>query len=744
MNKNNINVSVFCGDKGTGKSTYVIEKWPNHILLQCDNPLNDIKTASVLGNALSSIYGEVYLDISAMVSALRTALSEGKAVIIDCAEYIDIEMLKIVVNTLIPMKSSMLIFTFDVDVRHLFQNKIFRLLIEWDIISADEKQENFRMPRQTFEEVVAKSLHGVSADMVNELLEISNYNFISLKRLIWLVINHQDSYDHLSKTVVAEYSYVMIEERFSDIPQDMFDVLKKSSIIGEIFQRCVLESQNGFHILGVKRYLEELEAMDLFIHSYLSDEKYRFVSNQIHEGVIKSIEPKQRIAWEQVLLNYYLEKLKSAETNDEILEYLLQTKRLSVSLNENRTTFFANKNLLYRYSVIKDTDKALGVLDELIQYCKRDLNDSGLYGFLCYYKICINIKNGEFSTALDAIDNMNEQHSIASSLYLQYYRALSLYNIGDVDQSYAETLDLIQKLVPTSAKAVDNQPIYALSYSLMATLQNHFGIGDCGKKYYALALNHSRNKLDDKTTYYEILKKSDMYFSYSFTKSLHSSCIAFFESNGNDQDVAEVCLNLATEMMFNERDRFDEAMTLFNRTLGIFESTPNWKLAYAKNNLALLHILYTGDFNTAASLLEEALLVGMSAFTYFTIYLNLCMCYLVLHGPSSMQFQTAYESFVKYHTLVSSRKNATQYDDIYKQITDLIILEHTGHENETNIKAQSVLSQNANGFFTPVLQEIIDRTDFSDKIKTGYSENINFYVCLNKYRIFLAEFRFWE
>lgn len=62
MNKNSINVSVFCGEKGVGKSTYVIEKWPNNILLQCDNPLNGIKTASVLENALFSVYGEVYSE----------------------------------------------------------------------------------------------------------------------------------------------------------------------------------------------------------------------------------------------------------------------------------------------------------------------------------------------------------------------------------------------------------------------------------------------------------------------------------------------------------------------------------------------------------------------------------------------------------------------------------------------------------------------------------------------------------
>lgn len=727
-----------------GKSSYVIDKWPQNIVFQCDNPLNKMKTASVLENALFPIYREQYADMSEMVFALRNAVLEGLVVIVDCAEFIEIEILKIVINTLIPIKSATLIITFDIDVKYLYQNEIFRLLIEWNFISNIEMQRNFCMPRQTFEAIILESLSGVSLNMLNELLGISNYNFNSLKKLIWLVKTWQNSFDHLSERVVTEYSYVMIEEKFSDIPRDMFDVLKKSSVIGEIFQRCVLESQRGFYILGVKRYLEELEAMNLFIHSYLNDDTYQFVSNQIHAGVLKCIEPKQRIAWEQVLLNYYLEKLKSAETSDEILEYLLQIKRLSVSLNENRTTYFANKNLLYHYLGLQDIGRALEVLDELIQYCKSDLNDSGLYKFLCFYKIRINMKIGVFVSALEAIKNIKTHFPFTSSLYLQYYYALSLYGDGDVDQSYTETLDLIQKLVPTSAKAVDNQPIYALTYSLMATLQHHFGIEDCGKKYYALALNHSRNKLQDKNTYYEILKKSDMYFSYPFTQSMHSQCIAFFEGSGRDHDAAEVYLNLATEIMFNEKESFDKAKPFFEKALRIFENTPNWKLAYLKNNLAILYILYRGDFETAASLLEAALLVGMSSFTYFTLYLNLCMCYLILYGPASMLFHRAYAGFDKYHKLVSSRKNATQYDDIYKQITDLIILEHSGHEDEVNAKARTVLSQSSSRFFAPVLQGIIKRTDSSPSEDTIYSDNVNLYMSLNKYRIFLAEFRFWE
>jgi hypothetical protein len=741
MNNYSIRSIIYCGEKGVGKTTYVTENWPDNIFLNCDNYLSKIKTTSVLENALYQKYHKAYSNISEMVHSLSSAVQENRVVIIDCAEAIDREILKIVINTLIPLESPTIIFTFDIDVKYLYQNEIFRLLIQWDIISPNEVLQNFQSTDQNIENYVLKNLEGISPSMLKELLVISSFNFNNLKNLIWLVKNKQSSLNELNESVLLEYSYVLIEEKFSDIPQDLFEVLKKSSVIGEIFERCVLESLDGFHISGVKRYLEELEAMNLLIHSYLNNETYEFFSNQIHAGVLKCIEPKQRIDWEQILLKYYMDRLKFVDNKKELLEHVIHIKRLSLSLNDENAKYFANKKLLYYYFNIQDYTKALVILDELIHYCKYSMNDTGLLHYLSFYKVRLNIKIGSFSDALQFIQTIIP--IFPNSLYLQYYYSLSLYNEGDVDESYIQVCNLISKLEPTSAKSVNDQPIYALSYSLTATLQNHFGIEDHGYKYYTLALNHSLNKLNKKKNiYYEILKKCDMYYSYDFTRSMHIDNISFCENNNYPYEAAEVYLNLATEMMFNSVGAFDEALTYLNNSLKIFKHNPNWRLAYVKNNLAILFIIEKGDFNKALSLLKDALLVGMSSFTYFTIYLNLCMCYLKLYGIENEQFQSAYESFNKYHQQISNRKNATQYDNIYKQITDLIILEHSGDFDKLNSFSNKILAQETPNFFQPILQNIIRRT--TTDTDTMYSDNAHFYSKLNQYKIFLAEFRFWE
>lgn len=741
MNNYNIYSHIYCGEKGIGKTTYVINKWANHILLNCENPLNKIKTTNVLEHALRLMYNKQYSDISEMIFSFSDTVSEGKVVIIDCVELINKEIFEIIINTLIPLKSSTIIFTFDMDSKELYQNEIFRLLIEWDLVP-DKIQNNFQPDIKELKKFIKKEICEISCDMLSHLIKVSNFNFNNLKKLIWLVKNKQESFEKLSECVLTEYSYIMIEEIFSDIPQDLFEVLKKSSIIGEIFEKCILEAQSGFHIPGVKRYLEELETMNLFIHNYLSTDTYQFVSTQIYVGVLKCIDTKQKIEWERILIKYYMDRLKLSENNNELLKNLNRIKHLSISLNEQKTTYFANKRLLYCYSNMSDNSNALKILEELILYCKQNIRDSGLTHYLSLYKIRIQIKMGDFSDVLQSIYSIKSL--FPNSLHLQYYRALSLYNNGDVDESYIHTQNLISRLEPTSVKATENQPIYSLTYSLMATLQNHFGIEDCGYKYYRLALNHALNKLQKKETYYTILKKCDMYYSYSFTKKMHLQSINFFIANNFLNEAAEVYLNLATEIMFNEVNSISESYNYFKKALKIFEYTPNWKLSYIKNNLAIFYIIDKGDFEKAVSLLEEALLVGMSAFTYFTIYLNLCICYLKLYGNLSFKFQSAYENFCKYNQLILSRKNATQYDNIYKQITDLIVMEHTGNLSQVINDSNKILSQEISSFFKPIIQDIIKRTKKVPDENFTYSDNAKLYTSLNEHKIFLAEFRFWE
>lgn len=743
MINNRTTVHIQCGEKGSGKTTFVKQKWRRHLFIACGDPVNQIKTTGALFFALEPIYDTVTDDLWNIVKHLRKVLKDGYVLIIDEAENINEALLKTIVNTALSNTDSTIVFTFDVDCESLYKSKIFRQLIEWDFVPS-KTLTNYCAGRDQFAILIKNAIPDISEEMISELIETSNYNFNNLKRLLWLVVNKQTDLKSINDDVISEYSYFLVEEKLSSLPKDLSNLLRKSSVIGKMFQSCILESPDGFHVLGVKTYLKKLEATNLFIQSYLCDDVYQFVSNRIYTGVLKSIEPHEKIESQQILLRYYMAKLTSELKDDRILDYLRQLKRLSYELNDHETMFFTDKRLLFLYLKIGDIAKARIVLTDLLVFCKEYMDDKMLHLFLSFYKIRLDMRVGCFNDALDGIHIIQQNYSNDINLYLQYYNARSLYGIGDVDHAYTEALKLEIALKATSSKAAENQPIYALTYSLLATLQHHFGIEDYGMRYYILAMNHSKYKLEDKSIHYGILKKCDMYYGFELSYPLLEQSISYFEAAGKVYDAAEVYLNLATEMMFNDSNYNIMAETLFEKATKTFTNIPNENLAYVQNNWALLNIIQYGNFKKALLLLENSFLVGMSAFTYMTLYLNLCMCHLALYGSDSSEFNQAYKEFCKHYSTIKAREKSTQYEDVYKGILDILILEHRQQTQEVVERISLLLLNAPSQFFLPILEDIKIRNTQQSKREKDYSDNHVFYRAINKHRIFLAEFRFWE
>lgn len=743
LNNSNIDIQIECGEKGVGKTTYVKQKWDRYLFLACGNPLNQIKTTAPLFSALSAIYDTVTDDFNEIVKYLREAFQSNYVIIIDEAEYIDNKLLEIIVNTAILHKNSKIIFTFDIEYQHIYDSSIFRKLIEWDLVPS-KKQMNFRTDTEKFVSVIKNAIPEAGERLINELIRTSNYNFYNLNTLLWLVQNKQADYTKIHNDVIVEYSCKYVEKKLSNLSTKVQDVLAKSSLIGEMFQSSILESTDGFNVSGVKTYLDTLEQTSMFIQSYLEDDTYQFISKETYTGVLKNIDPGEKIDLQRILLKYYMTKLAIEREDSKILLYMQQLKRLSYELNDHKIMLFIDKKLFFWFIKIGDILKAKNILADILLFFKEHSEDNMLYLYLIYYKIRLDMSTWDFKDALEEIAIAKKKFSNDNNLYLQYYYAKSLYGVGAVDQSYIETKQLVSTLKATSIKAIENQPLYALTYSLFASIQHHFGIEDYGNKYYTLALNHSKEKLKDKAIYFEILKKCDMYYKSEHSHPLLLQCISYYESVGNRHYAAEVYTNLATEMMFTDKVFASKSEDYIKKAANIFSSTPNESLVYTQNNWAILKIIQAGDFPTALSLLEKSLLVGLSSFTNMTLYLNLCMCHLILNGSESREFNGTYIKFCEYHAIIKNRDNSTQYENIYKNILDILVLEHQGLSQKVSEKVNLLLSDSPTEFFKPILKDIKIRNTVIDHEKKQYTDNLALYETFHKYKVFFAEFRFWE
>jgi Tfp pilus assembly protein PilF len=741
MKNNSLEVRIFCGEAGVGKTTLAMTQWPNHLMIKGNDVRNQYATMGALVNALADLLNKRYDSHNEIFYDLRNILKDGYAIILDQAEQIDAMVLKTVVNTAISSNQATLVFTFDLNQQMLFENRIFRLLLDADIVP--QQVESIIAKQEELNRVITDKLPGAGKEMVDKLQILCGGNFGHLNRLFWLVKNNQKYYDSVTDLVVTTYFHSIVDDMFHDLPPELFRVFKQSSIIGKMFRRCVLESPDGFCIVGVRAYLDKLEAMNVLTHKYFEDEFYEFNPDGMHDGVLACIEPNERVEWEQILLRYYKIRLKMEQVNEQRMEYLYQIKRLVCSLNDQRALFGINRHLLYLYMKYGDLQKARIVSGEMLQYCKNEPDGRQLLRVLAFQNVKLNIQLWYHNDAFAVVELVQKLYPDDGGLYLMYYRSLCLYNCDQTDEAYKESSALVSRLRTTSSKPIKNQPIYALAYSLLATIYHHLHIEDDGARYYTKALNHAKKKIEDKSVYYNILKKCDMYYDYCFSKPFLFECIAYFEGK-NRLIAAEAYMNLGTEMMFHDKDTSHEVRQHFERASAIFENEPNERLSYIRNNFAIYHILSCGDIATAMDLLERALLIDITPFTSMTIFLNLSMCRLKQYGCNDVRFQEAYNGFMKQYAKIKQQKYTTQYGDIYKTLLDLIVLEHNGRYNEALSISRTLLAGKVTPFFIPILNDIVRRTSPEILTTTHYSDNSVFYERLNDHRLFLAEFRFWE
>ena len=134
-------------------------------------------------------------------------------------------------------------------------------------------------------------------------------------------------------------------------------------------------------------------------------------------------------------------------------------------------------------------------------------------------------------------------------------------------------------------------------------------------------------------------------------------------------------------------------------------------------------------------------MVGLSDFTYMCLYLNICMCYILLGKTEDADFTDSYQRFHLAKKRLNKRRNATKYEDVYEDILNIIIAEQQG-ENVEKLCLTALGKLDNNSFFVPLLDDIVKRN--CRKGNSVYKENANFYKTMNEMRCFLAEFRFWE
>lgn len=704
-------IEIICNEKGTGKTTFALKKYiPHH-----------------------------YFSKDVISDSDKLDESHNTYCIIDSVESFPPSILDNLMNKLISVKWKAIILIFDLSKEQLVDDTNFNMIWKAGIIPRNYKYTNFFADKNDFYLYLGEDFPELNKSSYDKIVELAGYNFNNINRLMLFNNIYNENAEEVDIRALSRYINEHIQIKYKDIP-DADILLQKASIIGEKFACDALESQDGFGYDAASDYIKKMEELHGFIKKCM-DKNYEFISHDVYVGIFDSISNVNKQNWVKVLIQYYKEQYKQCKSDTKQIEILLQLNKLYKLLP---TCMVARKSvcflLLYQYRKLNQTYYALQIAREIIDDLGTVTNPSER-AFVQNYQIQILMQMGEYAQALEIICTINDTDPyIGSKMLIRYYYAYCSFQTGNIDQAYTITNELVDYLKNTSGSNNHPQELFCMTYSLMATLQNHLDIDDGGLRYFDLALNHA-SKLENSKYKFDILKKCDMFYSYEKLKANLLKCVEFYEQSNDWDSAGEVYVNLATEMMFQDCKNAKNIKKYFEKAINYFSVNNSKKLAYAKNNYGIYFIIVENDIEKGLKYLNEALMVGLSDFTYMSVYLNICMCYLLLNEVHSEEFETMYSHFLLAKKKLNKREHASKYEDIYENILNVLINEHLGQNVEKDcINILNTIGNNI--FYEPLLNDIINRSH--GKIDSCYKENSFFYNRMNQLHCFLAEFRFWE
>lgn len=707
-------IEIICNEKGTGKTTYALKTYIPYKYFTKDT-INEIEENEELRNWHC---------------------------IIDSVDCIPESVFNLAMNKIISIEWKSIIFIFDLVKTQLTECPNFNMIWNCGIIPRNYRYTDFIASKEAFSVFFQTYYPELNRDTYNSVIDITDYNFNKIDRLMILNHLHSNDFEKIDIKALAKYVEEIVKIKYKDIP-DADVILQKASIIGEQFYCEALESPIGFGYEAASSYMKQMEAMHGFIRSCIDvNMKYEFISRDIYEGIFDSIPSEKKICWTKVLLQYY--KIQY-ERCTEIANQLIILNQLNKLYKLLPTYISERKSLcllqLYHYRKAGRLYEALKIAEEIIEELPNAINPTER-ALIQNFQVITLMQLGKYAQAVEILQCIyNSEKYSGSKMLIKYYYAYSLFQTGNIDLSYTTVMEIVDYLKNTSGSNTHSQKLYCMTYSLVATIQNHLNLEDNGLRYYYLALNNALSKLENQKYFFDILKKCDMFYEYEDIKINLEKCIQFYEQHGYWESAGEVCSNLATEMMFQDCTDKNRIKQYFEKAISYFSGNDNERIAYTKNNYGIYFVIVENDVEKGLKYFREALLVGLTDFTYMSIYLNICMCYKILERVESDEFEDAYIHFNFAKKRLNQRKYTSKYEDIYEKILNILIDEYNG--KDVTLDCENILStMNVDPFFVPLLKDIMRRK--RNQYDSFYNDNAFYYSIMNQLHCFFAEFRFWE
>ena len=462
------------------------------------------------------------------------------------------------------------------------------------------------------EELLIDAVMGNPATLINLVERLKMHNILYL-------INDLYYCSDFDNAVLLSLGPVIAKEQYQGLDASLQELLRGSSVIGIEFESNLLSNPLEFH--QVEDKLKRIISICRIVQQKV-DNIYEFESAFSQLSIRDFVSKDELVLWNSKLGKYFC-NLSSRQSTEGLYSLSLN------SLGKSAFYFYEAGNhpmamnlynrIVIQLMAIMQYDDAIKVLNR-IRTMHKDMPD------LCDNKYILRTwllegdcyrHRSDFVNAISAYEEyMKNAHLTKYEMYdVRCKYCLVLYESGEIDRPQKLLNELLQELEKENNSELAS--ILVQTLSCLSSLEET--LCDTKLEYHFNAALTIAKKHNLTSEYYGLLRRALIVYKGIYGISLMESAREYFDSIGNQKELAKVLNNISVEMLLN--GDLEQARAYYQHSAELLNSFGS-EITYVPINGLGAYWCLRGDFERALSLFESIYNDELEEFSRIAILLN--------------------------------------------------------------------------------------------------------------------------
>lgn len=427
------------------------------------------------------------------------------------------------------------------------------------------------------------------------------------------------------------YNYLKdrIRIRYNKLESSLQGVLQQASATGFKIDLDLLKQPLG--IFKAEQKLEKIEKISRLVRR--GKVQFRFESEEVLYFIEKEIDDDRKRDLHETLAVYLESRLPRSESETGHYElrnnYFKIAKHYESCSNYKKAFSYYTKCAVVSF-IIKDY---LSIIECHRMSCDIVVQEEIRPQIQQLWKYLLAHANQEMGNFAEASNLWNQLiywqdgHPLYATDLFQFKYAYCLRRAGQVMDAYDALETLKNRLKQKKSELLADILI------VLTGIVDQIGHKDDKERYYNWSLDLCQ-QLEEKTKYYQLLGKSNMFYTPGIAIPKMKAALSFFETSSNRMEAGKIAYNLG--MSFIQNNQIAEAKEPLQYALEIFTTYGSRNVSYVYCALGILYALQD-DYINAKEKFISVIRFSTNQFAVITAKLNLYYCYSRLDQPHTAE-----------------------------------------------------------------------------------------------------------